>query len=136
MIFHTEEQSLEFEMGGMKYKVPAHTNVEIPKKLAFAVEKRGLLLKEGRIEGAATVEGDDYHPKPAPVPFGVEVGEVKRRARAANEDEVIGDGPELDGDDLGDAPGEDPIAKTMSDLKSQGIELPTPAPAPTKKKRW
>jgi hypothetical protein len=124
--FHNAtHEPLEFEVRHARYHVPVGANVVIEEELVWVVKARGLRLTHGpaAAEHAPTVKPERIAPHRPPLPRGVELGPIKRRAREENEDPEVGDGPVLAGDDDGAETEEDPIAKAAKQLEAQGINL-------------
>ena len=123
--FHNAtREPIDFELRHARYHVPIGANVLIEESLTWVVKARGLRLTHGPSadEDAPTVKPERIAPHRPVLPRGVELGPLRKRAREANEDPEVGDGPALAGDDEG-ADEEDPIEKAAQQLEAQGINL-------------
>lgn len=119
--FHNPtEREINTVIANVKIMVPPGGNLELPKRLAWVIESRGLRLKEGKSpkKDAPLAETSRYVPPKQVLPKGVHLGELKKRAREENEDEM-GDGDELEGDDAGDGD-DDPVQAAVTQLQKQG----------------
>lgn len=144
-LFQTRQDFIDFHndstspvcttIAGADITVPAGGNLSLPRHLAWVVKSRGLRLKDGRHPDANAPDAlmRKHKPPKQVLPRGVELGEIKERAREENEDEDVGDGPSLAGDDGESDPdtlhapgaddGGDPIERAASQLKDAGVDL-------------
>lgn len=133
--------TLEFELGGTVFRVPPGANLHVPARLDYAIASRGLPLKKGTSPLGERAPEADERPYRAPrqiLPPGVQLGERKRDEDEDDEDD--GDtggeddrGPALGGDDGEGA--EDPIAKTLEQLESNGVDTSLLAGKKARKRR-